>query len=127
MDIHTRITAALHIVIGVLGASMMLVFALGTNWIGHFIAGSAGGDAALVNFFFGFGSVLAGFFALLLATEAIAGIALLKGSPTGRVFTIAFSVLGLLNFPIGTAIGVYSLWALLGKRPAPSHRIEGRP
>jgi hypothetical protein len=34
------------------------------------------------------------------------------------VFTIIFSVLGLLNFPFGTAIGVYSLWALLGNRPA---------
>jgi hypothetical protein len=120
MDIHTRITAALHIVIGVLGASMMLVFALGTNWIGHFIASSAGGDAAVPNFFFGFGAALAGFFALLLATEAIAGIALLKGSQTGRVFTIVFSVLGLLNFPIGTVVGVYSLWALLGNRPAPA-------
>ena len=127
MDIHTRITAALHIVIGVLGAGTMLVFALGVNWIGHFIAGSGGGDAAVVNFLFGFGSVLAGFFALLLAAEAIAGIALLKGSPTGRVFTIAFSVLELLNFPIGTVIGVYSLWALLGTRPAQPSRIEGRP
>jgi len=127
MDIHTRITAALHIGIGVLGAGMMLIFALGTNWIGHFIADSAGSDGAVANFFFGFGAVVAGFFALLLAAEAIAGIALLKGSPTGRVFTIIFSVLGLLNFPFGTAIGVYSLWALLGKRPARPPQLEGRP
>ncbi|PQO91115.1 hypothetical protein C5614_26620 [Massilia phosphatilytica] len=126
MDIHTRITAALHIVIGVLGASTMLIFALGVNWLRSFI-GSTGGDAAVTNFFFGFGTVLAGFFALLLAAEAIAGIALLKGSQTGRVFVIAFGVLELLNFPIGTVIGVYTLWALLGKRPADARQIDGRP
>jgi hypothetical protein len=117
MDIHTRITAALHIVIGVLGASMMLIFALGANWLGRFI-NSSGGDAAVTSFVFGFGTVIAVIFALLLATEAIAGIALLKGSQTARVFVIAFGVLQLLNFPIGTVIGVYTLWALLGKRPA---------
>jgi len=33
MDTHTRITAALHIVIGVLGASTMLIFALGASWL----------------------------------------------------------------------------------------------
>lgn len=125
MDIHTRIAAALHIVIGVLGAGTMLVFALGANWFGRFIASSGGGDAAVVDFIFGFGTVLAGFFALLLATEAIAGIALLKGSPTGRVFVIAFGVLELLNFPIGTVVGVYTLWALLGNRPA-STEAPGR-
>jgi hypothetical protein len=42
------------------------------------------------------------------------------------VFVIAFGVLQLLNFPIGTVIGVYTLWALLGKRPAPAHQIESR-
>jgi hypothetical protein len=126
MDIHTRITAALHIVIGVLGASMMLIFALGANWLGRFINNS-GGDAAVTSFVFGFGTVIAVIFALLLATEAIAGIALLKGSQTGRVFVIAFGVLELLNFPIGTVIGVYTLWALLGKRPVRPHQIEGRP
>jgi hypothetical protein len=26
-----------------------------------------------------------------------------------------------------TVIGVYTLWALLGKQPAPPHHIEGRP
>jgi hypothetical protein len=31
MDIHTRIAAALHIVNGALGASTMLIFALGAN------------------------------------------------------------------------------------------------
>ena len=70
---------------------------------------------------------LAVFFALLLATEIIAGIALLKGSPTGRVFVLAFGVLQLLNFPIGTVIGIYTLWALLGTRPAQPPHIEGRP
>jgi hypothetical protein len=76
---------------------------------------------------FGFGTVLAVFFALLMAAEIAAGIALLKGSLTGRVFVIAFGVLHLLNFPLGTVIGIYTLWALLRTQPAPARALGERP
>ena len=84
MGIHTRITAALHIVIGVLGASMMLVFALGASWLGHFIAGPGGGDAAVVNFFFGFGApsataLVAAPLTATLGATALAATALVAG------------------------------------------------
>jgi hypothetical protein len=126
MDIHTRIAAALQIVTGVLGASVMLIFALGANWLRSFIDAS-GADPAVTNFVFGFGTALAVFFALLMAAEIAAGIALLKGSQTGRVFVIAFAVLHLLNFPLGTVIGIYTLWALLRTQPAPAPPLGERP
>ena len=119
MDIHTRITGALHIVLGVLQAGLVLVLALGIGLVGgllgEFLGIKGGGDTDVLATFFRFGTALAGFLALL---PTIAGIALLKGSPTGRVFVIVLSAVELLNFPIGTAIGAYSLWALLFNRPA---------
>jgi len=43
----------------------------------------------------------------------IAGIGLLKRKEWARILTLILSVLDLINFPIGTAVGVYSIWALV--------------
>lgn len=119
MDLHTRIAAALHIVTGCLGTCSMLLGAVAFNGLGHFID-VQGGQPAVTNFVFGFGTTMALVFALLLAIETVAGIALLKGSRTGRVFVIVFGILQLFNFPFGTFLGIYTLWALLRKQPAPA-------
>ena len=46
----------------------------------------------------------------------MAGYGLLARKPWARVLAIVVSVLGLLNFPVGTAIGLYALWVLLQTR-----------
>ena len=43
----------------------------------------------------------------------IAGIGLFKRKEWARILTLILSVLDLFNIPIGTAIGVYSIWALV--------------
>ncbi|HRX12744.1 MAG TPA: hypothetical protein P5210_13880, partial [Draconibacterium sp.] len=43
----------------------------------------------------------------------IAGIGLLKRKEWARILTLILSVLSLVNFPIGTAIGAYSIWAMV--------------
>ncbi|RKH66361.1 hypothetical protein [Corallococcus aberystwythensis] len=57
--------------------------------------------------------VLAGF-AVLLVVLAIAGIfmgvALVGGSPVSRRLATVLAILALPNFPLGTVLGVYSLW-----------------
>lgn len=42
------------------------------------------------------------------------GLKIRKQAPIGRTLGIIASVLTLFNFPIGTALGVYGLWFLLG-------------
>jgi hypothetical protein len=42
----------------------------------------------------------------------LAGYGLLKRKPWARVLTIVVGILGLVNFPVGTAIGLYTLWVL---------------
>ena len=41
-----------------------------------------------------------------------AGYGLLTRKPWARVLAIVVGILSLLNFPIGTAIGIYTLWVL---------------
>jgi hypothetical protein len=45
----------------------------------------------------------------------IGAIGLLKWKSWGRILVIIYSCIYLIGFPIGTAIGVYSLWILLKK------------
>jgi hypothetical protein len=51
---------------------------------------------------------------LLLAIPGIvAGVGLLQRRGWGRVLAMVVGFLGLVNFPIGTAIGIYTFWVLL--------------
>jgi hypothetical protein len=53
---------------------------------------------------------------LLLAALAVpgllAGYGLLTRKPWARVLTLVVGILSLVNFPIGTAIGIYTFWVL---------------
>ena len=47
---------------------------------------------------------------LLLLAVAIATMTLLKGKPNARFWGIFGSIVALLSFPLGTALGIYGLW-----------------
>jgi hypothetical protein len=59
---------------------------------------------------------------LLLAALAlpglVAGYGLVTRKPWARLLAIVVGILGLLNFPIGTVIGLYALWVLFPSRAA---------
>jgi hypothetical protein len=50
--------------------------------------------------------------ALLGLPGLLAGYGLLTRKPWARILAIVVGILSLLNFPIGTAIGLYTQWAL---------------
>jgi hypothetical protein len=52
------------------------------------------------------------FMGLLALPGLLAGIGLLRRRNWGRILAIVVSFLNLLNIPIGTIIGGYSLWVL---------------
>lgn len=58
------------------------------------------------------GISVGGFLGVLALPGLLAGIGLLRRRNWGRILAIIVSFLNLLNFPIGTAIGAYSLWVL---------------
>lgn len=53
---------------------------------------------------------------LVLVTLAIpglvAGYGLLTRKSWGRILAIVVGILSLINFPLGTAVGIYTLWVL---------------
>ncbi len=59
------------------------------------------------------GGVGAVFFTLLAIPGLIAGVGLLKRQSWARILALVLAILGLINFPIGTAVSIYALWVLL--------------
>jgi len=54
-----------------------------------------------------------GFFTLLwCCLAAFTGYSLLKRKPWGRTLAIVVAILTLIKIPVGTALGIYTLWAL---------------
>jgi len=58
------------------------------------------------------GASIAVLLTLLALPGIVAGYGLLKRRSWGRILAVVIGVLGLVNFPIGTAIGIYTLWVL---------------
>jgi hypothetical protein len=56
---------------------------------------------------------IAGFVTLLFGIPSIvAGAGLLRFKPWARILTLILSILALLNIPVGTITGAYSIWVL---------------
>ena len=100
---HFRVLGALFIVWGAWGIAVVLILAFAPGLLGARAWPTPPGapPVAIV------GSVAD---ALLFIA---AGWALLARKLWSRLFGIVMSVLALLNFPLGTALGIYGLWATL--------------
>lgn len=72
-------------------------------------------DQAMGGFFIVAGIVAALFVFIVAALDFMAGWKLFKGKPKARGWAIAASIISLLGFPLGTALGVYGLWFLFGE------------
>jgi hypothetical protein len=113
MDTHVKVLAWLYIVFGVLGSLFGLGLMALLGAIG--VAGAASDpDAWMALPILGLTGAALGVFILLLSLPGIiAGIGLLMFRPWARIVTIVLSALNLMNFPLGTVIGVYGLWVML--------------
>jgi hypothetical protein len=108
MKQHVTVVAALQIGFGILkafiAALVLLIMVVG---------GLISGDAEAMAITTVVGLVVAGFLVLTALPGIVGGIGLLKGKSWARVLVIFLAVLDLIDFPFGTAIGVYTLWVLL--------------
>lgn len=119
MDIHRQVAGWLAIAMGLLGlvtiATIVLIFGS--------IAALVGLDGQLATVLASIGGIVAGLLALFALADIVAGIFYLRGSTFAKFWLIVSNLLFLFAVPIGTAIGAYSLWAIL-RTPV---RIEVRP
>ena len=108
MERHINVVAALQIGYSILGLFLgILIFTL-FHLIGDFI------DDHEAEFVLSIvANVMITMFAILSIPGIIAGMGLFKRKEWARILTLILSVLHLLSFPIGTAVGVYSIWALV--------------
>jgi len=108
MKQHLTVVAVLSIGFGILGvfiAFIILVAVVG--------GGVLSGDYEAIRITSIVGPIIAGFIALISVPDIIGGIGLLKRRPWARILVLILSCIGLLNVPIGTAVGIYSIWVLV--------------
>jgi hypothetical protein len=111
MHQHVTIVGWLHIVANALFLLLGLCGFLFFFGIGFAVA--VDGDAVAFPILGTIGLVAALFFAALSLPGILAGYGLLKRQRWGQVLAIVVGFLSLFNFPLGTALGVYTLFVLL--------------
>ena len=112
MDIHVQIVAALHLAFGLIGCAIALVVLVAVTG-----GGALSGDLEAMRVTGKVGPAIASVIILFSLPGVIGGVAYFMGKSWARIFLIILSALDLLNLPLGTAMGVYGLWALLRKAP----------
>jgi hypothetical protein len=115
MKTHIQIVAALHIAMGALSLlAGIAVFAF-LGMAGGIVVSQGEHEAAGI---IGIVAVvLGGFLAVLALPGILGGWALFAGRSWGRPFVMVLGVIQLINIPFGTALGIYTLWALLREPP----------
>ena len=108
MEKHINIVASLRIGFSILGILIGVLFFTVLYFIGDLVDDE---EAELVLTIIA--NVLIVMIIILSVPGIIAGIGLFKRKEWARILTLILSVLDLVNIPIGTAIGVYSIWALV--------------
>ena len=110
-ETHTNIVGWLHIILsglGLLAAAFVLLVIFG---IGLLVA-VAEEELAVAGIFAAIGAFVGVFLLLVSLPGLIGGIGVLKRQNWARILVLILSVLQLFNVPFGTAVGIYSLWAL---------------
>jgi hypothetical protein len=108
MEQHFKIIAVLQIFMGALAAVLgLMLFGIIAG------AGAISGDRQAMLITGTVGAAIGGFLLVLSLPSIIAGVGLLKRREWARILSIVLSIFHLLNIPIGTIVGAYSIWALL--------------
>ncbi|HEY0591275.1 MAG TPA: hypothetical protein VGF40_05880 [Thermoanaerobaculia bacterium] len=108
MNQHVTILAVLYIICGaillLIGGGLFMIIAG---------AGAISGDLEAAAITGIVGVALGGFFLVLSVPSIIAGVGLLGMRPWARILTLILGAFQILNFPFGTALGIYTFWVLL--------------
>lgn len=107
MEKHINVVAALQIGLSILTMVIGVII-----YIVFFLVGDFAEEQEAKFVLSIVSNVLIIFFVVLSIPGIIAGIGLFKRKEWARILTLIISVLELFNFPLGTAVGVYSIWAL---------------
>ena len=114
MDQHVKTVAILSIIFGALLAFLGLaLFGLIAG------AGVVSGEQEALIVTGSVGMLVGGLFVTLALPAILGGVGLLKRRNWGRILILIVAALSLLNFPLGTAYGIYAFWVLLNDQTRP--------
>ena len=105
---HVTVVGALHIGLGALGVVLAIIAFVFLAGIGLL---SGDPDALPVLTFIAV--IAAGFLFIISVPDIIGGIGLVKRQSWARILVLILSVIKLINIPLGTIVGVYSIWVLM--------------
>ena len=118
MERHVDLVGALNIGLGALILLVAVaIFVLVAG--GGLIAGLASGETLPVTVTLVVASVIAALLVVLSVPGIVGGAGLLKRKPWARILVLVMSFLNLLDFPLGTALGIYSIWVLMNDEVLP--------
>jgi hypothetical protein len=114
MEQHVKVIGILHVVLGGMGVLAGLAFLALFGGLAGLVgsADQAGTGAAAVPIIGGIGGIICIVLMIFSLPSLVGGVALLMMAPWSRIFMIVVSGLYLLHIPVGTALGIYGLWAL---------------
>lgn len=108
MEKHINIVAALQIGLSIFNLLVAFLIFTILKLVGGFV------DDANANTIL---SIVADILAVVLIIISVpgilAGLGLYKRKEWARILTLILSVIEIFSFPFGTAIGIYSIWALI--------------
>ena len=107
MELHIKILGILYLISGILaifgGIVILVLFAVG---------GILAGEVRALPILAAIATVLGCFLLMIGSAKLICGWGLLARKKWSRVFAIIMAIIGLINIPFGTALGIYALWIL---------------
>jgi uncharacterized membrane protein len=109
MKKHVTIVGALQIGF----SSLWLIASIVLYFVFNFARGQVGDDETAVRVLSFMAFALPMFLGMISVIGLVAGIGVLSYKGWGRIITIIVSALGCFNIPIGTLVGVYSIWVLM--------------
>lgn len=108
MEKHINIVAAFQIGLSIFNLLVAFLIFTVLKLVGGFVDDANG--ATILSLI---ADILAVVFIIISVPGILAGMGLYKRKEWARVLTLILSVIEIFSFPFGTAIGIYSIWALI--------------
>ena len=113
MEKHITLLGVFHIVYHALGLVIGIGMISLLTWVVHFVG------EPQVSSILGMVMSIIGFFLILAIPGIIAGVGLRKKRPWARIFALVIGIIDLLDIPLGTALGAYTIWVLMSDESIP--------
>ena len=115
MEQHKKVLGIIYVITAILQIIILsLLSLLWSTIFGFIVSEIEPNEARIVEFVFSIIRFIPWFIMLFISIPSlIAGFGLLNGQKWALVMALVLGCLKILSFPIGTAIGIYSIWVYL--------------